>query len=920
MTNRIATDSGWKSRSLVTAAGMAVALCACSALGAGPETGAVGAGGGGGVVDAGGQVGFDAPRVMRVPQGKGAWSFRIQNVDAEHTTAEKFINAARVADTDPVITGYEFFSRVTVRAANTAAAVEAVEAFGRGIAAEVSIENLAGLEGTTVFQTASVGDAIRLAQSLQGRPGVKHVELEMTQPRQTRGGIPSDTLAPLQWHLENAVNPDGDHNLAAVYAQGLNGAGITIGVLEPDGTPFQVNHPELNQNYDANISMILDPLIPRPAHGTSVAGLIAAKANGEGMVGVAPNARLVALSNGSTVLEAMAHQWKNGITHVKNNSWGPGPYGGAQIVPEGEFFPAFIIPTNTNTGDLFGVTNVGLAIEAGAEHGRANKGVAYVWAAGNSSSGLPLAALNVAPGLGLTGATNSIGLPSGDFNYGGLGVFNIAAHPFFGHPNFFGIYTTPFWPMATFGPRTEYDGYLNAQGTIAIAAVTENNAPSGYSTMGTAVFAAAYSAPDAFYGQSGRSVFTTDALNDFTMYDPSSVAFGSGFTGFFGGTSAAAPIASGIVGLIMGANPRLTMRDIRHIIERTAVRVSFDWVNGINEYYANGGMNTALWQPNGAFQVEGRVVAHSDAVGFGIIDAEAAVELAMVWPGLPRQLVLERRRNEDNDDGMPIDIPDATLEETAEMQSTAVPGEAQVIGFCVPYDYVIEEIELIIDGEGNSPGDIFIALVSPHGTISPLHLPHIDNSAGFIDGQEAAFIENRFLSYKHWGEPSGGDWALIFQDFRPNEELDEGEIDEDTMEVIDYVTQFPMYGNIPTLPGNPDAEEVTITEYTLRIYGYDAGRVNPNLCENRFNSFCPYDINADGKVTPEDLFLFIELWQNFEPVGDWDRDGDWDFNDVYLFFIGWQPGFCQFDGGDDADVQGGGTIRPGDGNGNVRPI
>jgi hypothetical protein len=205
----------------------------------------------------------------------------------------------------------------------------------------------------------------------------------------------------------------------------------------------------------------------------------------------------------------------------------------------------------------------------------------------------------------------------------------------------------------------------------------------------------------------------------------------------------------------------------------------------------------------------------------------------------------------------------------------------------------------------------------------------MDNTSGTIDGSDAAFIENRFLSYKHWGEPSGGDWALRFRDYRPNEELEEGEIDEDTMEIIDFVTVFPMYalgssqpgsGYIPTLPGNPDAEDVSIIEYTLRIYGYDAGRVNPNVCEDRFNSFCPYDINADGKVTPEDLFLFIEYWENFEPVGDWDRDGDWDFNDVYLFFIGWQPGFCQFDPGDDDDADGFGGFRPGDGDGNVRPI
>ncbi|MEZ6243501.1 MAG: S8 family serine peptidase [Phycisphaerales bacterium] len=897
MTNRHSADSGWRRRNLVTVAGFAVALGTASAFAAGPESGKVGTGGSGGAqVGSGGGVGIDAPRVMRVPQGKGARSFRIEHANAEHSAAEMFVDALRTADSDQAVGGYEFYNRVVVRAASTAAAQAAVTQFGGGINATVSIENLGDHTGATVFQARSVGEAITLAQRLQGMPGVEHVELETKPPRASHGAIPNDTFANLQWHLLNTMDMDADHNIAPVFSSGLNGAGITIGVLEVDGTPFQVNHPELRPNFSESLSMTLDPLVPNPSHGTAVAGLIAAKANGVGMVGVAPNARLIALSNGSTVLETQAHQWKNGITHVKNNSWGPVAYPGAIQVFEGEFFAPFYTPQNLNSGDLFPSSNVGLAIKAGSEHGRANRGTAIVFSAGNDGTGLTIPEL---------GPGNAIALPSLDFQYGDLGTFNVG--------------DVGFWPLATLGPRTEYNGYLNAQGTLAIAAVTDHNVPSGYTTTGTAVFAAAYSAPGFVSSglQPGRGVYTLDAINDFFSYDPT--VFGEGFTSDFGGTSAAAPIASGIIGLIMGARPTLTLRDIRHIIERTAVRVNFDWIHDMNEYFARGGLNASLWEVNGAFQVDGRAVAHSDAVGFGVIDAEAAVALAKVWPGLPKQLVLERERNEDNDDSLPYDIPDATMEDVADMVKEAVPGDTVSVTFCVPYDYIVEEVEVIINATGNSPGDLYIGLISPHGTISPLHMPHVDNLAGMIDDQEAAFIENRFLTYKHWGEPSGGEWTLFFRDYRPNEELEEGDIDEEGT-ITDAFSFFPTYGNIPTLPGNPDGQEISIQDYIVRIYCYDVGRQNPNVCENRFNSFCPYDLNADGKVTPADLFLFIELWQNFEPVADWDGDGAWTYNDIYLYFIGWTPGFCSFDEGDNGTSGGGGPAHPGDGNSDVRPI
>ena len=56
----------------------------------------------------------------------------------------------------------------------------------------------------------------------------------------------------------------------------------------------------------------------------------------------------------------------------------------------------------------------------------------------------------------------------------------------------------------------------------------------------------------------------------------------------FGGTSGSAPVAAGIVALILEANPRLGWRDVQGILIQTAVKISAsdpDW-------FQNGG---GLW-------------------------------------------------------------------------------------------------------------------------------------------------------------------------------------------------------------------------------------------------------------------------------------------------------------------------------------
>lgn len=88
----------------------------------------------------------------------------------------------------------------------------------------------------------------------------------------------------------------------ALHAEGNFGQGVKIAVID---TGIDATHPELAASYRGGINL-LDPAMPPlddswNGHGTHVAGVLAAAADGDGVVGVAPAAELYAVkvSDGS---------------------------------------------------------------------------------------------------------------------------------------------------------------------------------------------------------------------------------------------------------------------------------------------------------------------------------------------------------------------------------------------------------------------------------------------------------------------------------------------------------------------------------------------------------------------------------------------------------------------------------------------
>lgn len=262
------------------------------------------------------------------------------------------------------------------------------------------------------------------------------------------------------------------------------------------------------------------------------------------------------------------------------------------------------------------------------------------------------------------------------------------------------------------GDNSNYDGYANLPEAIAIGAIGNNGVLSNYSELGSNVLAVAPS--------SGGSLEITtvdrkgeDGYN-FTgnRFDPVS---DRDYTGEFGGTSSSAPLAAGVVALILQANPQLGWRDVREILIRSARKVN---------------PTDADWVTNGA----GFHFNHK--YGAGLIDAGAAVALAETWRNLGPRISSQRVERY----GAEL-IPDNN------------PTGVEHVFHFSESELRVEHVCVTVDIRHSNRGQLRIEVESPTGTKSVL-------APGRPRDHGKNFREWRFTSVHHWGENAAGDWKV----------------------------------------------------------------------------------------------------------------------------------------------------------------
>lgn len=299
--------------------------------------------------------------------------------------------------------------------------------------------------------------------------------------------------------------------------------------------------------------------------------------------------------------------------------------------------------------------------------------------------------------------------------------------------------------------------------TIAVAAVGYDGFVSFYSTPGSSLL---ISAPSSDRTASGDArIVTTDRVDE-NGYNFTDQGTGNASQGdlnpsvtdldytTFGGTSAAAPIVSGVVALVLEANPNLGWRDVQEILSLSARHVGSD----IGAGPAFDELDT--WQFNADFRWNGGGRHFSNDYGNGLIDAHAAVRLAETWAEVPS--VSSNWAQEHV----------GTWTGETEIDRTGL--EATTLTFVVESGVELEMVELQIGGFLtqilNGIDDVYrdvmaywqeleITLTSPGGTISTLAAPILGFNYYYGVDLLWSYTSNAFR-----GEDATGEWTLSLSD------------------------------------------------------------------------------------------------------------------------------------------------------------
>ncbi|MGH8255811.1 MAG: S8 family serine peptidase, partial [Steroidobacteraceae bacterium] len=419
----------------------------------------------------------------------------------------------------------------------------------------------------------------------------------------------SDPLLPNQWHIQNtgatafaSTLPlaGNDLDVAGAWAAGYSGKGIKVGIVD---TGIEAAHEDLAANVDLMHSYNFvngsgdpspDPSSVGPDHGTEVAGIIGAVAfNGKGGRGVAYGATL----RGYNFLASLSTQTATNEAES---------FGGASFSSDNDVFNAsfetdnYSLPQPDPTEQAILASTSTLRAGLGAAEVRATGNDFQVWESEYEQD--PTTAES------LCAAASTYGVSCGD----------TASDP------------------ARTSPVPIIVGALDADGTHASYSDTgaslwisapagEFGVDSGYvaGLAGTAYLPAIITTArdgcaNAPYPPSYATFSAPNGVNALDANGANALAADCQYTATMNGTSAATPMVSAVIALMLQANPKLSVRDIKYILARTARQVDPTFA-GVS---ANGVTFDAGWVRNAAG------FTFSNYFGFGAVDAAAAVQMA----------------------------------------------------------------------------------------------------------------------------------------------------------------------------------------------------------------------------------------------------------------------------------------------------
>jgi subtilisin family serine protease len=556
----------------------------------------------------------------------------------------------------------------------------------------------------------------------------------------------SEPLAWKQYHLQKINVP-----LDNPY---ITGNGIVVSVIDDS---CELTHPDLNildftycdnSCASSNNGVCEDPgvcatgtdcndcgvanyhhdILPNDSndHGTACAGVIAAKRNGAGVSGIAYNAQLV----GHRILDGY------GIDGSEEQAAFSEYNNGAPNTPNS---PWVHIKSNSwgpgDDPDTYGKpSSMGnAALIDGVTNGRGGKGTIYVWASGN----------------------------------GGYEMNNC-----------------------------NWDGYSSSPYTIAVTAVNPLLRKSWYGEECAAHIVSAPSNDAA--GNMGTSNLQT---SDYSNYNLPAGTFGygygitttkayAGYESTFGGTSAACPVVSGVIALLLSAHPELGWRDVQEILMRSATKnhpTHPDWI------------------------VNAAGINYNHFYGAGVVNGKQAISLASTWTNLGNRLT--------------------KTYETLNINSPMPDLFDETYYISVSDTVRVEHVQITINIRHQFRHDLLITLKSPSGTLSRLTTPlststtHPDFGHNILDGycnpiSYCSWPTDdlgrwTFSTVMMWGENSVGAWELHIQDLYTGNDVSTNEIRSYTL--VFSGTEIPP-SNVLCLSGGgqpKESFETALSAYTV---------------------------------------------------------------------------------------------------------
>lgn len=504
---------------------------------------------------------------------------------------------------------------------------------------------------------------------------------------------PADSMFAEQWHLDHSGGPflSADSHIDAVRAWDLTRGERAVVVAVADDS-CDVNHSDFQAQGKivsprdlAGLDFEPLPETEDDNHGTACCGVAVAEENGAGAVGVAPGCALMPIRTSgflddSSIEDLFGWVADHGAS-VVSCSWGPAAIN----------FPLSLRQRN--------------AMHRAATVARNGKGCVIIFAAGNANRPVD-------------GTVNERGWPNDLLS----------------------------------GPTRWFDGFAAHEDVIAVAACTSQARKSAYSNWGRHISVCAPSnnahpgtwvpsvGPIRTYPRIttpivGRGIVTTDRVG------PSGYS-STDYTFDFGGTSSACPTVAGVAALVLSANPDLTAREVREILESTADKIT------------DPSQDPQLEQSLGVYDQNG----HSQWFGFGKVNAFRAVTEAIRRRGA--EAIETFRRSSTPALSIPDNNPTGVRDQITFTEAA-----------------IVSSVKVSVDLTHTYKGDLRLTLIAPSGATVTLH----DRAGGSANNIQSTFdsISTPGLSGLA-GQAMQGAWTLHVQDLAA---IDVGQLNRWELEI-----------------------------------------------------------------------------------------------------------------------------------------